>query len=261
MGLGMVAVGASVMLSHIAETDQRQLVIAMAAGGAFAAFALPALWHKHRFLAVTALVGVICGEAYGYAQTVERILGVREERSRTIAAENQTRQMIEAQVERFKDELAEAKDAAAKEAENGGCKKECIRKEGLVEAARQRLADAEKSLAATPPVKAEAKLATKLGVGQDLVDIVLAGMVSLSLLLFQLVFLAVGHPDVEPEAAPAKVQEPSTIDPALPRTKHEEAAEFARAYRAKHGRPPAWAEVHKAGFSPATASRALRLVK
>ena len=259
-GLAVVGVCANVTLAHVTEPDQRQLVVAMAGGAAFAAFMLPLLWERHKALALLALIGVILGEGYGLAQTIERILGVREERSRVIATENQALAMQKARVTRLTTELDTANKAVLEEAGKGGCKNACRDKKIEADAARVRLEEAEKALAAMPAPKSEARLADKLGVPADLVDVALAAAASLALMCFQLAFLALGHGREEKRVA----ETPRVLDteekPA-PRTKHEEAAEFARAYQAKHGRPPAWAEVHKAGFSPATASRALRLVR
>lgn len=257
-GMGMVVVGASVTLSHVHEPDQRALVVAMAAGAAFGAFALPTLWGRHRGLAILALLGIVLGEAYGLAQTVERILNVREERARVVATENQPHAILKDRVKWLRDEVKTADKAVLDEAGNGGCKKACIDKKKLAEEARQRLEQAERELAAMPVPKGEAKLAAKLGVPSDLVDVVLASIVSVALLCFQLAFLALGHGRRDEVVAAPVVAE---TQPAEALTRHEAAAEFARAYKAKHGHPPRWAEVKAAGFSPATASRALRLVK
>jgi len=255
-GLGMVGTSAWVTLSHVHEPDQRALVVAMAAGSAFAAFVLPLL--RAQALVVLTLLGIVLGEGYAYVQAVERILSVREERSRLVATENQPRLMAAARVERLTADLRAA-DAAVLEETKGGCKATCLAKKGVADEARKRLEQAEKDLAAMPAPKGESKLAAKLGVAPDLVDIALAGAVSLGLLCFQLVFLALGHGTHREEPPEVAVLEP-VIEP-TPRTRHEEAAEFARAYTAKHGHPPRWADVKAAGFSAATASRALRLVR
>lgn len=256
-GIGMVGTGAAVTLSHVREPDQQALVIAMAIGAAFAAYALTLMWREHRALAIMALIGIVLGEAFAYAQAVERILGVREERARMVQAENQPHAILKARVERLTTEVTTADAAVIEEAGKGGCKSACIDKKKLAAEARTRLEQAERELAATPPPKAEARLAGKLGIPQDMVDIALAGTVSLALLCFQIVFLSLGHPPRRqdpPEVAAAPVAPPART------TRHDGAVEFAKAYKAKHGRLPQWAEVRKAGYSAATASRALKRV-
>lgn len=256
-GLGVVGVGASVTLSHVHEPDQRALVVAMASGAAFASFILPMLWRDNRWLALLALLGILVGEAYGFAQTVERQLGVREERARALIQENQPRVVLQERVKRLGEELKTANQAVLDEAGKGGCKSACQAKQREAADARARLEQAERDLASAPALRQEARLATKLGVSQDLIDIALAGAVATALFAFQIAFLAIGHGRKREEEA-SQVAVPDAAPVA--KTRHEEAAEFARAYLAKHGKPPAWAEVHKAGFSAATASRALRLV-
>jgi hypothetical protein len=213
--LGVVATAASVTLAHVTEPDQRTLVIAMSAGAAFAAFCLPLI--RQRALFALALIGIVLGEGYGLAQTIERILSVRDERTRMVAAENQPRVVLESRVTRLTEELRTADAAVLEEAGKGGCKSSCTDKKALATEARTRLETAERDLARMPPPKGAVSLAGKLGVPADLVDVALAAAVSLTLLCFQLVFLSLAHATGGDRVEPV----PDTSDAVEPLTRHE----------------------------------------
>lgn len=225
-GLGVSAVGAAVALAHVHEPDQRAVVIALSAGVAVVAVVLPALWARPAYAAL-AVIGMLAGEGFNFAQSVERILSVREERSRMIAADNQPRVVLSERVARVRLELADARKAESEERAKGGCGKVCRDLAAETKRVREDLEKAERELGQLPPPKTESRLAAKLGIQPDLVDIGLAGLVSLALLAMQISLLSLGHaphPRKDDEAAdappakatvPAKPNGPVTRESAL----------------------------------------------
>src|SRR5262245_26956107 len=149
----------------------------------------------------------------------ERILSVREERARLVKTENQSHATAKARVERLKGELDRAIEAErnAASATAPAAKTKSERKQLAKNAAdartrlatatadaRTRLATAETELAKLEVPKIETKLAAKIGVTADVIDLGLAGLVSVGLLAFTLAFLGLGHGRPAAAAKPSR---------------------------------------------------------
>lgn len=220
-GIAVAGCGLYVALCHISEPDMKVAAIALAFAAGYAAYRFSDLWHRSRALAMLAAVGILCGELYGAAQTAERILASREERARVIRTDNQPQVTAKNLVTRLENELKTAIKAetdAAKTPAKVGKTKEGTQRHAksadeanqrlktATKEARERLANAEKALAKMEAPRVETKLAAKIGIAADALDLGLAWVVSIGLLAFTLAFLGLGHGNRPPVAKPVTVK-------------------------------------------------------
>jgi hypothetical protein len=217
-GIGVGGSQLYVALCHISEPDMKIAAIAIAVATGFGAYRFVRTWRTSKILGVVLLVGIACGEIFGQVQTAERILVVREERARAVKTENQPHAMATRRVDSAKQELQRAIDTYDKalaevtplaklklerrqNEKNANDKR--TRLSADVQTKRDLLASAERDLLKLEAPKIETKLAAKLGVAADVIDLGIAGLISFTMLAFMLVFLGMGHNNAKPQTTVA----------------------------------------------------------
>jgi hypothetical protein len=193
------------------------VILALAFGSAAAVSgAMLASRHKQAKLVFLCFVGMFAAEVYSGILTAERILVLREAKTRAALEDNQPRRIVEGRIERLSGELAQAVEAVRAESKNGGCGRICrdLRKEEA--AVRERLTTAEAELAKLPPARIENHLANVSGVGAVWWDLGAAVLGAFALFAFGAFFVGlgtrmlIGNPSAA-RPAPQVDAEPSAI--------------------------------------------------
>lgn len=214
------------------------VILALAFGSAAAVSgAMLASRHKQRKLVFLCFVGMFAAEIYSGILTAERILVVREAKTRAALEDNQPRRIVEGRIERLSGELTKAVEAAQAEAKNGGCGRICrdLRKQEAE--VRERLTTAEAELASLPPARIENHLANVSGIGAVWWDLGAAVLGAFALFAFGAFFVGlgtrmlIGSPPVAAKPAPQADAEPSSIS-------RDEALADLRRMLAKTGHVP-----------------------
>lgn len=237
-GLSLFGVAGWINVHHTNDPDMQLVVGTLAAASCVAGFILKiALQSGARGVACFALLGVIGGEAFGFATTLERLLAARDDRSAEVTTANGPYIQAKAAVDYA--------ETAAKDECSTGRGNKCKDAEAKLDAAR-------KVLATTPAPRIANHLAAVTGLDPLMVDLIpaLAGTVALTLLGF--VFLWFGH---ETEAK-SEVPEPFVAVEPEETTREGKVVSWVRAYQKKHGVPPSFTAVRNEFQLPkATAHR------
>lgn len=215
VGMILVGIGAWLNASEVAKTDVQGysspvvvMVAGIAAGSALAAVIIPIAWRQgSRFLAVLVLLGTVAGEAYGFVLTMERVIAARDARAVIVASSNEPRSIAQERLKRAIAEVQTASMVAASARSDKKCDSSCQSREKAAEiAARERLAEAESTLAKTLPPSKALPIAETLGVPAAYVELVPALAAPLALLVLGLTMIAFGcgpgGDKREPDTAP-----------------------------------------------------------
>src|SRR5262245_21125523 len=245
-GLALVGVAAYLNVHHAAESEGGNYlapvciaIVALAFASALAVPVMLALWRNgHRVLACAALVGLVCGESYGFQLSAERLLAARAQRAQQVQPAGSPYEPAR-----------EALDLAIKDR-----KAECSATRGPVKYCDQLRAREDKArtaLSQIPVPKSRALIADATGLPAWLVEIVPAMAFSTGLLVLGLVLVGFGGHSM-------KAESPAVPEAAPDGAEH--VVSWVREYRRRHGRDPKIPEVQGAfkGLSKTTAWRRIR---
>lgn len=196
-GICAAAASAALSISHLIDSGQKllspmtaaaaSLVLASAAAAVAVGAALSA---GRRLIALGLIVAVIAGEAYSLVSSAERLLLVREDRSRQAAFLNTARAIAIDKVKTAHRASAQAEAAFVAEAGRGGCGRACRELRHVAEEARVRLETIQAALLTAPTRRSEHLLSDTLGLDPRVVDIVPALLFSVALNGLALLLLA-----------------------------------------------------------------------
>ena len=242
-GLALVGVAAFLNVHHAADSEGSYLspvciaVVALAFGSALAVPVMLTLWRTGRGgLAIVALLGVVCGETYGFQLSAERLLAAREQRAQQVKTANAPHELAREALEGLeRDRKAECKS---------GLGKNCRELKAWED--KQRAA-----LASTQAPRSHSLIADATGLPAWLVEIIPAMAFSTGLLMLGLVLVGFGGHSMTAEAPAAPEVKPDET---------EQVVSWVREYRRRHGRDPKIPEVQGAfnGLSKTTAWRRIR---
>jgi hypothetical protein len=245
-GLALVGVAAYLNVHHAAESEGGNYLapvcIAIVALAFASALAVPVMLtfsrNGYRKSALAALIGLVCGESYGFQLSAERLLAARAQRVQQVQTAGSPYALAR-----------EALDLATKDR-----KAECTATRGSVkycDQLRAREEQARTALSKLPVPKSHALIADATGLPAWAVEIVPAMAFSTGLLLLGLVLVGFGGHSMKAEA-------PAVPEPMPDGTEH--VVSWVREYRRRHGRDPKITQVQGAfrGLSKTTAWRRIR---
>ena len=259
-GLGLVGIGAYLNVADLAKLEgffspSVVLFYGFAGGVALAAFITPILWRGQRGLACLVCIGVLCGEAFAFYSTTERLLAAREERASRIGDTNAPRALAEAARDRALADLTAAKAESDKHRSDKRCGVLCAAWEDRETKARYHLNEAEKKITATTSIREAKPLARALGIDPTVADIIPALLGSAALLIMGFGLIAAGHP---PPRQPEPLQDDIEVSPLQPSRKlrKDDALARIRAHRETTGEwPPFTVVQNDLNLPKATAHR------
>lgn len=250
-GLALIGVGAYLNVAELGKLEgyfspSVVLFYGFAGGVALAAITSPMLVrNKQGALATLLCVGVLCGEAFAFYSTAERLLAAREDRAARIGDTNAPRKLAEDARTRALADLAMAKAEADKARSDKKCGAVCAAWEDRETQARFHLNEADKQIKATSSIREAKPLAHKLGISEDVADLIPALLGSAALLIMGFGLIAAGSPGPhakEPEPKPDDV-EALPVTPGRLLRKDEAIARIRQMTRDNGGRPPAFSVV------------------
>lgn len=237
-GLGLIGIGAYLNVADLAKLEgyfspSVVMFYGFAGGVALAALITPALWQDgQRIGAIVVLAGLLCGEAFAFYSTTERLLSARDERSGKVGDANAPRLLAEQARARALADLAAAQARAASVRTDRKCNNECQSNLDLdISTAQNLLARAEKKFLATSAIRDAKPLASKLGISQEVADIIPALLGSAALLIMGFGFTSAWRKPPSPEP----VVEDIEVSPPPRRVRKDEAIAKIREMRERNG--------------------------
>jgi hypothetical protein len=244
-GLSLVGVAAFLNVHDAAATEGSIFspvciaIVALAFGSALAVPVMLTLWRsKRRVLALVTLVGLVCGESYGFQLSAERLLAAREQRAQQVKTAGSpyalAREALDLSIKERKEECAT------------GRKRKCLDLEAVEDAKRT-------ALGKIPVPTSHALIADFTGLPNWLVEIVPAMSFSTGLLVLGFVltgFAAHEHGSVVVTPPEQKVAVPAVLEP-IP-DERERVVNWIREYRRRHGVNPQIPQVQEAFGLPKT---------
>ncbi len=227
VGAGIVAAAAhvSILAAGGYHAGHAAIIIAVASGVVVAAIAIGRCMAERRILlALTMLVCMLAGEAYGLLQTAERVIAVREAGEAPILANDTKRKAGLQRIKDAEDAKRKADAAVVEKAAEKSCVSNCrTLLEGAVTAAKLELDKARDDLGQLPPAKSATPLADRLGIAGWTLDLVQAALASIGANGLGATLLAFGshggrrRKDADPIQPPlrAEAQTPIAAPPKL----------------------------------------------
>jgi hypothetical protein len=225
VGAGIVAAAAHVSIAAAGgyQSGHAAIVIAVAAGVVVAAVAIgQALADRRIALALTMLVCMLAGEAYGLLLTAERVIAVREAGEAPVLANEAKRRAAVQRIKNAEETKRKADATVVEKAAEKSCVSNCrTLLEGAVTAAKLELDKAREDLAQVPPSKSATPLADRLGISGWTLDLVQAALASVGANGLGATLLAFGshggrrRKELAPVAPPQQqaIQEPKPAPP------------------------------------------------
>ncbi len=254
-GLGLIGIGAYLNVADLARLEgylspSVVLFYGFAGGVALAALVHPTLSREQRGLAILICCGVLCGEAFAFYSTTERLLSARDERAGKLGDANAPRVFAEQARARALAELATAQSKASAARTDKKCSNECQMNLDLdIDNARAQLARAEKKFQETSAIRDAKPLATKLGISPEVADIIPSLLGSAALLIMGFGFTSAWRKPPSPEPL-------EEIEPQPRRIRRDDALARIRAHREATGEWPPFAVVqNEMNLPKATAHR------
>lgn len=261
-GFGLIGIGAWLNVADLAKLEgftspSVMLFYGFAGGVALAALITPTLWQDGQKMgALVVLVGLLCGECFAFYSTTERLLAARDERAGKVGDANAPRVLAEQARARALADLASAQARADTARPDRKCNSACQSNLDLdIMNAQHSLAAAEKRYLATSAIRDAKPLASKLGISQEVADIIPALLGSAALLIMGFGFTSAWRKPPTPEP----VAEDIEVSPPQPsrRVRRDEAMAKIELMRERNGgvMPPFKVIKNELDLKPATASR------
>lgn len=177
-GAAILAASTSTVLAAAKLTGPEALLVAaLAAGVAVGAIVVP---RAPLGLALALVAALLAGEAFNLLGTAERVIASRDAQAAAVADANDARRVARERLSRAEAALVDQNNRAAMTAAQPGCAREC---RTLLESQAAKLEaeikDARAALAGAPPAKSATPLADRLGLAPWLLDLIVAGLLSL----------------------------------------------------------------------------------
>ncbi len=266
------ATNATILKSGGYLSSQALLAASLSIGVYAGARSFGAAWKQSTVLAMVILAALAAGEIYNFAGTAERTVAMREDMAAPLKAAAQKRQEALDHLKRLQEgevssarlrvaqaSLDRAQKAVDDESANGGCRRECQRKQVVADeakaevqaAAREAEAQRPASIAAAQaevdanPLPASATpFADRIGCPPWIVDLAFAGLLSLgsNLLAGALIAYGAHETGTETQARVPRFRsepEPSPKSPSRARSEAQKRAnDIAAELRNRNGEPP-----------------------
>ncbi len=223
VGAGIVAAAAhvSILAAGGYDAGHAAIVIAVASGVVVAAIAIGRCMAERRIvLALTMLVCMLAGEAYGLLLTAERVIAVREAGEAPVLANDAKRKSALQRVKDAEEAKRRADAAVVEKAAEKSCVSNCrTLLEGAVTAAKIELDKARADLGQLPPAKSATPLADRLGISGWTLDLVQAALASIGANGLGATLLAFGshggrrRKDADPIQPPRRTEAPAPMAP------------------------------------------------
>lgn len=264
-GLGLIGIGAYLNVADLAKLEgfyspSVVMFYGFAGGVALAALITPALWQDgQRMGALVVLVGLLCGECFAFYSTTERLLAARDDRAGKVGDANAPRILAEQARTRALADLAAAQARAGAVRTDRKCNNECQSNLDLdIQTAQNLLTRAEGKLLATSAIRDAKPLASKLGISQEVADIIPALLGSAALLIMGFGFTSAWRKPPSPEPVAEDI-EVSPLQPSRRVRRDEGLARIGELREMNGGVKPKFSVVQKdLNIPKATAHRWLK---